>query len=98
MVPLDLYSSTSDSMVALNHSKKSSVDVLSADEVPLDFCSARSVSTASLGRFKKSTMPTRSVLELSRDEAKAKVQQTSSIVDRWYDSDDHGVHLRRRMR
>ena len=74
MVPVDVYSSRSDSMVALNHNKKSSVDDLSADEVPLDLCSARIDSTASLGRFKKSMMPSRSVLELSRDEAKAKVQ------------------------
>ena len=88
MVPLDVYSSRSDSMVALNHNKKSSVDDLSADEVPLDLCSARSGFTVSLGRCKKSTMPTRSVLELSRGEAKAKVQETIAIVDRWYDSDD----------
>ena len=87
MVLLDLYSPRSDSMVAPNHNKKSSIDDLSADEVLLVFCSTRSDSTASLGRFKKSTMPTRSVLELSRDEAKAKVKETIAIVDRWYDSD-----------
>ena len=74
-----------DSMVALNHNKKSSVDDLSADEVPLDLCSARSDFMFPLDHNKKS-----SVDNLSADEV--------TVVDRWHDSDDWNDHKHRLIR